>query len=183
MPDRKHLWRGIHDPQMVKKGLEIQLELDRKALRAEKKVRAKIYIKNKWVGHYFPTYVAPAVFVRFMILDSDEKLIEDSWYQTSIMRHVILDGANSREVFDTRIPPDQTYIHEYEYPFSKNLSELYAEIEVHPDWYYHNHVYKPMLGNNSLQGEARKYIRQAYEESGSTAFLIFSDTVDLQDSL
>ena len=31
--------------------------------------------------------------------------------------------------------------------------------------------------------EARKYIRQAYEESGSTAFLIFSDTVDLQDSL
>ncbi len=26
MPDRRHLWRGIHDPEMVKQGVMVDLK-------------------------------------------------------------------------------------------------------------------------------------------------------------
>ena len=34
MPDRRHLWRGIHDPEMVKSGVQIKLVTGRRALPA-----------------------------------------------------------------------------------------------------------------------------------------------------
>lgn len=33
MPDRRHLWRGIHDPDMVRSGVEISLTTDRRTYR------------------------------------------------------------------------------------------------------------------------------------------------------
>ncbi|MBI3628436.1 MAG: cytochrome c554 and C-prime, partial [Candidatus Rokubacteria bacterium] len=40
MPDRRHLWRGIHDPDMVKSGVEISLTTDRARYRPGEEVRA-----------------------------------------------------------------------------------------------------------------------------------------------
>jgi hypothetical protein len=73
MPDRRHLWRGIHDPDMVRSGLSVRYSVDAEGGRFE--------ITNTGVGPAFPTYVTPKV----------------------IMHAVALDGAGSPQLFTERI--------------------------------------------------------------------------------
>ena len=61
MPDRRHLWRGIHDPAMVKQGVDIQAGAPAVA---DGQVIARLSVTNSGVGHYFPTYVTPKVVLR-----------------------------------------------------------------------------------------------------------------------
>ena len=64
MPDRRHLWRGIHDPEMVKSGVQIKLVTGRARYRTGDKLTARLTITSTGVGHDFPTYVTPRVLVR-----------------------------------------------------------------------------------------------------------------------
>src|SRR5206468_3241775 len=69
MPDRRHLWRGIHDPEMVRSGLTITLATDRQHYRPDDEVRARLAVGNTGVGLHFPTYVTPRVVVRMALVD------------------------------------------------------------------------------------------------------------------
>jgi len=69
MPDRRHLWRGIHDPEMVRSGVAITLATDRQHYRPDDEVRARLAVGNTGVGHHFPTYVTPRVVVRMALVD------------------------------------------------------------------------------------------------------------------
>ena len=71
MPDRRHRWRGIHDPEMVKSGVRVTLALDRARYRPGQRVRATVTVASVNVGHYFPTYVTPQVLVRAVLLGAD----------------------------------------------------------------------------------------------------------------
>jgi hypothetical protein len=62
MPDRRHHWRGIHDPDMVRSGLSVRHSVDAQGGRFE--------ITNTGVGHAFPTYVTPKVIMHAVALDS-----------------------------------------------------------------------------------------------------------------
>src|SRR5262249_28764250 len=53
MPDRRHLWRGIHDADMVKSGVEISLTTDRPSYQPGEEVRARLTIVSRRVGHHF----------------------------------------------------------------------------------------------------------------------------------
>ncbi len=58
MPDRRHLWRGIHDPEMVRGAVPVELVPVRAtAGRADGELR----IRSEGVGHAFPTYTTPRV--------------------------------------------------------------------------------------------------------------------------
>jgi len=61
MPDRAHLWRGIHDPAMVASGLTPRIDAD-----AEK---ARFELTNSGVGHAFPTYAVPTVVMSAVALE------------------------------------------------------------------------------------------------------------------
>lgn len=58
MPNRRHLWRGIHDPEMVRSGLTI--ETSRPSL-TRGMVSVQLKITSNGIGHDFPTYVTPRV--------------------------------------------------------------------------------------------------------------------------
>src|SRR6267142_1983336 len=62
MPDRRHLWRGIHDADMVRSGLTITLE--DAPPRVPGGMAAKLVVENSGVGHRFPTYFTPLVLLR-----------------------------------------------------------------------------------------------------------------------
>jgi hypothetical protein len=61
MPDRAHLWRGIHDPEMVAKGLTPDIRADKKKVRFE--------VTNSGIAHAFPTYAVPTVVMSAVALD------------------------------------------------------------------------------------------------------------------
>ncbi|MBI4681328.1 MAG: hypothetical protein HY753_09060, partial [Nitrospirae bacterium] len=56
MPDRQHLWRGIHDKERVKNSVRIETIPFQNG--------AKLVITNSGVGHLFPTYVTPLIVIK-----------------------------------------------------------------------------------------------------------------------
>ena len=108
MPDRRHLWGGIHDPEMVKSGITFTLRTRGGTRhRAGAAVRATLTIANTGIGHYFPTYVTPRVVARAEILDATGQPIPESAQECAIGRYVPVDL--SREIADTRIPTGKRF--------------------------------------------------------------------------
>ncbi|MFQ5587125.1 MAG: multiheme c-type cytochrome, partial [Thermodesulfobacteriota bacterium] len=103
MPGRRHLFRGIHDPEMVKSGVEILLK--------ERKRGVLLTIINSNTGHYFPTYVPPLIVVRGSLLDKSGNPVDGSVKKKFIGRRVELNL--SREIEDTRIPPLGRFVFDY----------------------------------------------------------------------
>jgi hypothetical protein len=98
MPDRRHLWRGIHDPDMVRKALHVSLEVRRRGKGA---MWAQAQLTNVGAGHHFPTYVVPEVVASLELLDAQGKV------RSQIARKVIGREVNlglTQEISDTRIP-------------------------------------------------------------------------------
>ncbi|MHB8346583.1 MAG: multiheme c-type cytochrome [Acidiferrobacterales bacterium] len=99
MPDRRHLWRGIHDPAMVRRGLRISLTVTRTGRSA---ADARALIRSVAIGHDFPTYLVPKVYVTLYALGPGSHPVR------KIASQVIGRSVNlrlTREFFDTRIPP------------------------------------------------------------------------------
>jgi len=169
MPDRQHLWRGIHDKEMVMRGIHIEL------IRHEKGVR--LIITNSGVGHYFPTYATPLVVVKGFLLDEHGKAIPSSVKKAFIGRKVSLDL--SKEIFDTRIPPGKSF--EFDYipsipPLVKGdkvrfRGKLVFEVMVYPDEFY-NRFYKGLL-NNKDGSFNRKEIEEALKITEKSHYILF----------
>lgn len=108
MPERRHLWRGIHDPDMVRQALTTEITIE-PAAADRLKVRARI--RNSGAGHYFPTYLVPKVWLRLVVVDATgaerQRLAE-----TVVSRET--DVWLSEERGDTRIAPDAMRILEVE---------------------------------------------------------------------
>lgn len=180
MPDRQHLWLGIHDKEMVMRGVRIG------SVRHEKGVR--LIITNSGVGHYFPTYATPLVIVKGFMLDENGKAIPSSVKKAFIGRKVSLDL--SKEIFDTRIPPEKSF--EFDYsppitplvkspsvpPFAKGdegglRGKLVFEVRVYPDEFY-NRFYKGLL-NNKDGSFNRKEIEKALKITEKSNYILFKE--------
>lgn len=161
MPDRRHLWRGIHDPEMVKKGITIE------AMR--EKGRARLIITNAGVGHYFPTYATPMVVVKGFMLDKKGKVIHSSIKETFIGRQVSLDL--SEEFFDTRIPPQGRFEFTYEVNQVYNKYKLVFEVWVYPDEFY-NRFYKEVLDNPGVS-ITKEEIEKAFLMTEGSGYLLY----------
>jgi hypothetical protein len=101
MPDRKHLWRGIHDAEMTRSAVDVALELREQA---DGSYAAVARVRNSGAGHHFPTYMVPKVELAFYRHDGDGMVQE-------LGRQVIgwqVDTQITREIADTRIPAGAT---------------------------------------------------------------------------
>lgn len=175
MPDRRHLWRGIHDPDQVKKGVTIQLTTGKARYRPGETVEAVLTIQNSRVGHYFPTYVTPRVFVRAELLDEKRKRVEESFEQAAIGREVTLDL--SRELYDTRIPPQERFSFRYNRPVEGKGWKLKVEVTVHPDHFYER-FFESVLHSNSFPA-GRKLLQEALQMTRRSSFSIFSREIPI----
>ncbi len=181
MPDRRHLWRGIHDPEMVKKALTIsvsspQLPGSQDALRIGDTLAVTIRMTNSGAGHYFPTYVTPKVFVRAQLLDALGEVVIGSVREAIIGRETTPDL--SQEVFDTRIAPGDFVDIGYAYPLSHAGQQLQVQVRVEPDHFYER-LYRGLLQSNSPQ-KGRAAIEQALADAQQSAFVIYDETVSLE---
>jgi hypothetical protein len=101
-PDRAHLWRGIHDKDMVAKGLTAAITAD-----AEK---ARFVLVNSGVGHAFPTYAVPKVVMNLVALNADEASLPQTLRSHVNARSVRYDDAANAwvELSDSRLLPGQS---------------------------------------------------------------------------
>lgn len=174
MPDRRHLWRGIHDPAMVKSGVEISVTTRQPRYRPGEEVAATIVVKNVGVGHYFPTYVTPRVVVRAGLVDSKGAFVPGSVQEFAIAREVAPDL--SREISDTRIPPGGRASFPYRRRLETRGLALRVTVTVYPDHFYTG-FFKSLLASGT--GAGAPEIRQALDATQRSAFEIFGQDLPL----
>jgi hypothetical protein len=173
MPDRRHLWRGIHDRETVRSGVTIAASAARIEAGA---VSAALTLRNTGTGHHFPTYVTPRVVAEVFQAGADGRAIDGTRLEHVIARQVTLDL--SREVADTRLAADAEARLDYRRPLDPRARTLGYRVRVEPDAFY-TEFYRSLLAGGAGKGE--KMIRQALADSLASHFTIFDESQPLQD--
>lgn len=179
MSKRRHLWRGIHDREWVKNGVQIDAYLDQPKSWTKQMIIAIAKITNSAVGHKFPTYVTPKIFVRAALLDGRNKPLPGTQQERVIGWDVRFEDGAWKELFDTRIDPGKTLAQKYQWQFRPDAAKVRLWVEVHPDHFYHVYFYPAHLKRGDLSADGRKLIERALEESGRTPYLLFEEILPL----
>jgi hypothetical protein len=165
MPDRKHLWRGIHDPEMVRQAVDVDLvplDLEGEVL------RATLVLLNRDVGHAFPTYVTPRVFLSIYQVDAEGRELPGTRVEGTIGREV--DFAAGVEKFDTRVLPRESVRLDYELPRASQARVLIGRVTVDPDYHYRG-VFAALLDDLEDPG-ARAQIEEAARRAASSPYTL-----------
>lgn len=169
MPDRRHLWRGIHDPEMVKSGVTIEWTWGESPEATEVGLR----LINSGTGHRFPTYVTPEVHVRLQLLDGEHQLISGGSSHLTIARQVESRGGRWIETSDTRLPPDSAATLKLE--AGDGASWVRGTVEVRPDAFYRG-VFASLL-RGTVSDTSRSLLEEAHRRTLASPFVIFDETV------
>jgi len=121
---RRHLWRGGHDPEMVKQGLDIQLEQAAGDLSGEQELT--LTVTNVGAAHYLPTGTPDRFLsVEFRLVDEQGNVLKEQRHKlirTVLWRPFIID------LRDTRLPRWQP--RSYHFEFSSTGKTPPAAVEV-----------------------------------------------------
>jgi len=126
---RQHLWRGGHDPAMVKQGLDIRFVESTELASGERKF--VLTIINKGAAHYIPTGTPDRFLsVSLRLLDNDGKVLQkkyDTLKRTVMWRPFIVD------LWDTSLPYGEP--RHYDLPISEedrlNAKTVEAVVRYH----------------------------------------------------
>ncbi|MDQ6967314.1 MAG: hypothetical protein Q9M14_01350 [Mariprofundaceae bacterium] len=161
MPDRKHSFKGIHDVDMVRSGLNFKLE---------KKGRlASLTMTSVHIGHAFPTYVTPKIWVKADALNAQGKVLQH--WQWSIVREVAYDD-DWKETQDSRLMPGESRIFIADNA-DKNITSVRFYIDVIPDAFYKG-VYQSLLADN-LQPKAKLLITKALSDADKNDYRLYEN--------
>ncbi|MEE8556924.1 MAG: multiheme c-type cytochrome [Myxococcota bacterium] len=167
MPDRQHLWRGIHDAEMVKQGVDSDLQLQPTE---GDTVEAALLLRNRDVGHAFPTYVTPRVFLDVFQVDSGGREVPETRVSGVIARQV--DLRSGVEIADTRVLPGETTQLLYRLPRAANATALVGRVTIDPDFHYRG-VFATLL-ETYTDPAALRLIAEASERI-STSTYVFAE--------
>ncbi len=163
MPGRRHLFRGIHDPETVRAGVAVG---SKSFKAAEGKARVSIFLTNTGTGHRLPTYVTPEIRLEAYQQDAHGLPIPNTGQVAWVARRV--DLQLTTEYFDTRLAPGETATLTYEQPISPDARALMTRIHVAPDAFY-TRIYEALL-EMGLDEQGDRLIRKALAESRRSGF-------------
>ncbi len=166
MPDRKHLFRGIHDPAMVASGLTARATAGPEG--------AHFSLTSSAVGHAFPTYATPKAVMRMVALDDDGRELPETAREHVIQRRVKLEASGWVELADTRLMPDETA--SLDLPWGERR-EVKVWLDVLPDDFYHREVYPDVLKDLEGGSPPATFIRQAIGAAERSRFRLFERIV------
>ena len=172
MPDRRHLWRGIHDEAMVRSGLDITVAPDVARLPVGQDFALTLEVRNARVGHAFPTYVTPRVVLRGELIGPDGGIVAGSRQETVIAREVTVDLT--REAFDTRLRPGQRATPIYQGRGDRPGLRVRLSVVVYPDEFYAR-FFEALLEQGAGRGESQ--IREALAAARRSPFTVFTREV------
>jgi hypothetical protein len=174
MPDRRHRWRGIHDPDMVRSGLIITADADAERYRPGDMAVISLRVTSSRVGHAFPTYVTPRVVLSAELIDGAGQLVAGSRREQIIGREVALDL--SRELFDTRLAPGKSATLTYRVKVDAPRMRARLSVIVEPDAFYVA-FFETLLRQGAGRGESQ--IRQALEAARRSPFSVFEREIPI----
>ena len=165
MPDRRHLWRGIHDPEMVRDAVEITVSLGADPARAD----ASIGVRNIGAGHHFPTYVTPRVVLEACQVDGDSATLEGTCREVWFSREVTMDLKT--ETADTRLPAGEERVVEYRVERAGGAVGIRVRLVVDPQRFYRE-MFGILL---DLDRGVRATLEQARTEAAQAVFTAWEE--------
>ena len=166
MPQRQHLWRGIHDAEMTRSGVTIGPSAP---VLLDGKLSAQLTIRNSGAGHDFPTYVTPRVIVQIYQESADNKPIAGTLREKIIARQVSADL--SEELSDTRLAPGEQMMLDYLVPLHPDARAVVMRVHVEPDYFYTG-LYRSLL-DDQPDGKGINLIRKALRNSIDSAYELY----------
>jgi len=123
MPVSRHLWRGGHDPEMVKSALTIELKKEYERGNA---VDYNLILANSGADHRVPTGTPDRhLTVSFRLLDKNEKVIKEENHKlkrTIMWRPFIVD------LWDTRLKAGEMRL--FTFSHKKGDKAAFVDVEV-----------------------------------------------------
>jgi len=159
---RQHLWRGGHDPAMVKKALTIKFSEDNlmdENLSSNSKRKFTLTIENTGAAHYVPTGTPDRhLTIQLRVLDKQNNVLNES---SNIIRRNVMWRPFIIDLTDTRLPRGQPRSYAIE------ISDPEKTISVEAIVRYH------------LLDEKRRQ-RIGYENKTPIAYDVFRQKIELQ---
>lgn len=177
MPGRQHLWRGIHDPDMVRRALIGDLVLDETS--DPRRVRARLRVTNQGAGHHVPTYVTPTIVLRLVQVNRVGHPLPGTEHEARLRRDVAFEDGRWVERSDTRLPAGATRVVDYAAPRHQAAVALRASVDVWPDDFYVREVYPVLLAPGGASDGARPLIERARDAGLANRFTAWTTTVPL----
>ena len=134
---------------------------------------------NAAVGHKFPSYITPKVFVRAALLDDRGQKLRGTQQERIIAWDARFEAGEWKEYFDTRISPGEKFRAIFEWTPTARARKIRAWVEVHPDHFYHVYFYPAYLQGEHLNPGGKKLIEKALKDSGNSHYVIFNELMPL----
>jgi hypothetical protein len=128
---RQHLWRGGHDPEMIKRAVAIQVVANPSEPKPGEKVEMTLTLINAGAGHKLPTGDPDRHFtVEFMVEDRNQQTLER---QKDTMGRWIMWQPAIVELYDNRLMPlaSRDYTFTYRLPEDVDGLRLTARVRYH----------------------------------------------------
>ena len=128
---RRHLWRGGHDPDMVKRAVAVQVKAYPARPKAGEQVRFTLTLINAGAGHKIPTGDPDRHFtVEFIVQDKQDKVLDR---RTDTMGRWILWQPAIVELYDNRLLPlaSRDYTFSYRLPTNQDRMTLKTLVRYH----------------------------------------------------
>ncbi|HEU4683631.1 MAG TPA: hypothetical protein VFS39_03915 [Nitrospira sp.] len=119
---RQHLWRGGHDPDMVKRAVAVQVTTTPSAPKGGEQLDVTLTLVNAGAGHKLPTGDPDRHFtVEFAVTDRNGKVLKE---QSDTMGRWIMWQPAIIELYDNRLLPLASRDYSFSYRLPQDLAGL-----------------------------------------------------------
>ncbi|MCA9679520.1 MAG: hypothetical protein KC464_31100, partial [Myxococcales bacterium] len=174
MPNREHTFKGVHDPDTFRQGIDVEAIAARGATGV---VSVRARVRNVGAGHLLPTTPTPAAWLRVELFDAAGRPIKGARAERRIGRQIRqVDGA-WQDVEDTRIPPGDALEVAAGWRDGRvaEAAVVRVTVEVHPDDYYEG-LYRSRL-RGALPAAARAQFERALERATASHYVAYEADV------
>ena len=164
MPQRQHIWRGIHDKEMTRSALSVELASQPDA---DGSYQLQAKVTNSGAGHHFPSYMVPEISLHLEVLDAEGRVRELA--QRSIAWRVNL--ALTEEIFDQRLAAGDSVRLNSKLQNIASYSQLRLRIRVAPRQHYVRTFEDYLLHNrDKLQPQTLSLLQQSIREAKAVEY-------------
>jgi hypothetical protein len=125
---RRHLWRGGHDPDMIKRAVAVRVQADPPVPKPGQNVTFTVTVINAGAGHKIPTGDPDRHFtVEFSVQDEANTIVNE---QTETMGRWILWQPVITEVYDNRLLPLASRAYRFTYRMPNESARMTVKTRV-----------------------------------------------------
>ena len=173
MPKGRHLFKGVHDLEMVQSGFTATAEASAEG----RSLGGTLRVENTGTGHRFPTYSTPQVTLVMEQVDASGTAIKGTTQTDAIGRYVTPNLKVER--FDTRLMPGESHALEYSAKLSKKAVALTARVEIWPDEAYRR-FYEIKLKKPERHPIGLAEVQKAHQHSIDSRYIAWEQLIELK---